>query len=78
MGYVIFPQLDQAISLKEVQFTEIRSKLANSETLNKKLEARSVELEETVARLKQEMESVEVKRKKQLSAEVREVRNNLN
>ena len=35
-----------------------------------------MELEETVARLKQEMESVEVKRKKQLSAEVREVRKN--
>ena len=52
-------QLDEAISVKEVQFTEIRSQLANSETRNKELEARRSELEQTVARLQQEIESME-------------------
>ena len=76
-------QIDEAISEKETKFAELRVELASTETRNKELQdtvstalARSIELEQTVSELKREMESMELKRSKNVSVELDEVGRN--
>ncbi|XP_063690315.1 uncharacterized protein LOC134822960 isoform X3 [Bolinopsis microptera] len=72
-------QIDEAISEKETKFAELRAELASTEKRNKEQQetvstalARSIELEQNVSELKREMECMETKRSKQVSAELDE------
>ena len=83
MNNLFISQIDEAISEKETKFAELRVELASTETRNKELQdtvstalARSIELEQTVSELKREMESMELKRSKNVSVELDEVGRN--